>query len=670
MAPLQVYSSALLFSPLNSLIRNLDTSDFPSWVELKPKVQMDWSACLQTLGSGGGHFFESVATSFDDRLVVSSSDGLVRIWDATSGQCKRTLQRRTRSPAYSMALSHDSKYIALGTTNGYGGGGLVEIWNTSSGDLIRTLTCRGTHVTSVAYSTNSQQITSGSGDGAVQIWEVDSGKLKREFETRNKVLTIASFEDRQLVASGHCPIKIWDATSGDCIHTIKDPYLMYGATFFSDGLHFMTAYSDICIWDITSGDLVRSFDCGRIVDSLAVSTDDRRIASGSSDGTIQIWDAISGNCIQRFKADDEVKSIAFSKDGQRVVSGSKTVQIWNAATMNNGKQLCKGNDESTDSHGRTINQIAFSNDGQRIASSSNDGTVKIWDADSGECEHTLKDHGVHTSMVVFSPDSRRLASSGGSAFDQTLKLWDVDSGECKYTFECHEEWSSRFVFSPNSQRIARALNETIQIWNTTSGTCENTINGDFKSTRRLVFSPDSQRIAADSKDSTITIWDTISGCSIRTFEAYENSSRYIPFLNFSTDGQRITCAVELGSTLDDQRRLIKKWDIASGNCVRTFEDRDSSEFSVDFSTSRHEVKHDSSHEAIRKLSISPDESDWITLDGEDLLWLPWEFRADPWDPVYAVKGSTIAIGTKDGKVLVIRLALDNKAGAVLRPQPQ
>lgn len=88
MAPLQVYSSALLFSPMNSLIMNLDTSEFPSWVELKPKVQTDWNACLQTLGSGQGYDVEVVAISFDDKLVVSSSGGLVRIWDATSGQCR------------------------------------------------------------------------------------------------------------------------------------------------------------------------------------------------------------------------------------------------------------------------------------------------------------------------------------------------------------------------------------------------------------------------------------------------------------------------------------------------------------------------------------------------------------------------------------------------------
>ncbi|KAF3002376.1 hypothetical protein E8E13_001147 [Curvularia kusanoi] len=341
--------------------------------------------------------------------------------------------------------------------------------------------------------------------------------------------------------------------------------------------------------------------------------------------------------------------------------------------MDDDRPMFKDNDESIDIHGGEISQIAFSNDGQRIVSNSTNGTVKLWDADSGECSYTLKYHGGQIHRMVFSPDSRHLASS---ADDKTVKIWDVDSGECKHTFKCQEELPSTFVFSPNSQRIAVVdeANGTIKIWNTNSGTCEITIKDDFKSTRRLVFSPDSQRIAADSNNDTITIWDVISdttsACRIQTFEALENSLRYNPFFDFSTDGQRITFAVKPYFRVDDRRLLINEWDIASGNCVQTFEDLDGSELSIDFSSTLRKRKYRSSDDAIRKLGIGLRKSDWITLDGEALLWLPWEFRPTEIDPVYAVKDSTIAIGLVNGKVLVIRLALDSEAGAVLRPRLQ
>ena len=64
----------------------------PSWIELKPKVEADWNACLQTL-EGHGDSVTSVVFSKDgQRLASGSSDMTVKIWDATSGSCLQTLE--------------------------------------------------------------------------------------------------------------------------------------------------------------------------------------------------------------------------------------------------------------------------------------------------------------------------------------------------------------------------------------------------------------------------------------------------------------------------------------------------------------------------------------------------------------------------------------------------
>jgi hypothetical protein len=51
-APLQVYASALVFSPTRSLIRELFEKEVPNWITLKPSVKTDWNVCLQTLKVG------------------------------------------------------------------------------------------------------------------------------------------------------------------------------------------------------------------------------------------------------------------------------------------------------------------------------------------------------------------------------------------------------------------------------------------------------------------------------------------------------------------------------------------------------------------------------------------------------------------------------------------
>jgi len=105
---------------------------------------------------------------------------------------------------------------------------------------------------------------------------------------------------------------------------------------------------------------------------LAWSSDSRRLASASDDGTARVWDVKTRKCIFVLSGHtSNVKGIAWSADDGLLATGSldHTIKIWNSQS---GKEIA-----TLPGHTSGVRNVQWSPDGKYLVSAGEDGRVLL-----------------------------------------------------------------------------------------------------------------------------------------------------------------------------------------------------------------------------------------------------------------------------------------------------
>ncbi|KAJ3523765.1 hypothetical protein NMY22_g11294 [Coprinellus aureogranulatus] len=251
-----------------------------------------------------------------------------------------------------------------------------------------------------------------------------------------------------------------------------------------------------------------------------------------------------------------VYCIAVSPDGSRIISGhsSGTVRMWNA---HSGESICQWGDPESVGHSDDVNSIAFSLDGLKVISGSDDRTIRVWDAKTGQpLGIAIEGHQGFVYSVAFSPDGFKIVS--GSE-DKTIRIWDALSGEAIGSpIKGHTGAVHTVTFSPDGLRIISGSNDnTIGVWEAQNGKLVlGPLQGHTRAVMSIAVSPDGSRIVSGSCDNTIRVWDALSGQDVFGPIKCHLDVRSVAF---SPDGSKIVSG--------SNDRTICIWDAQSGQLV-------------------------------------------------------------------------------------------------------
>ena len=231
-------------------------------------------------------------------------------------------------------------------------------------------------------------------------------------------------------------------------------------------------------------------------------------------------------------------------------------------------------------HQGSVFSVDFSPDGQLLATAGEDSKVRLWQY-SGKPVATLIGHKGSVFSVDFSPDGQLLATAGE---ENTVRLWQI-SGEPVATIPGHENSVLSVNFSPNGKFIATAASDgTVRLWNLTGQQLS-----QFQSQKRAIlkvsFSPDGHHLATVEADGKVRLLN-LSGQQISEFNTVQDKSNHntpvqelkssiSSSFSFSPDGKY------LATTGDDS--TVRLWNYLSGEQLSEFNTNQGVIYSVNIS---------------------------------------------------------------------------------------
>src|SRR5262249_39952410 len=150
----------------------------------------------------------------------------------------------------------------------------------------------------------------------------------------------------------------------------------------------------------------------------------------------------------------------------------------------------------------------------------------------------------------------------------TVKIWDVETGREQISFRVNRGLVGGAAFSPDGRRIFTCAYGAVKAWDAETGREELSFRGPINIGSRLAVSPDGRRIAVTDGDTyTVRVWDAQTGRELAPIRPGTRSLLWC--LAYSSDGRRIAAGLTrkldtLVTRPEDHYGTVQVWDAETG----------------------------------------------------------------------------------------------------------
>lgn len=491
LSPLQVYSSALVFSPPSSDLLSLYRASIPSWI-CKIPVTESRSRFTYTISPDG---FRSIISPDGKLLANLTRFGGIEIYSLETGNLDIKLD------------CHDDQ-IMDAAFSGDGNRLVTRYWSTitcwdlqtresySSYDFddMPTSQCFSADDHLLVFFTNSEgaYIRDVTDESSHALTEILSERHDELFSPDGKRLIVWSEEEHT--------IQIFDAATGACLASLPAPNpTLAGNCYFKvvaspDGETVVYAHTfsmryveedeisvheAIYVRNAVDGEYYVLPTTSRCV-SVAFSLDSRYLALASKE-EIKIWDLTTrteyltisdlGEKLSELEFVGEQLVVFFAFGGIRVLDLEGEI-AFQAAQANPAEDAADTTDVMEPNRFPTMSMksqpssISFSPDGRYLAAAGENCPVYIWDLSDNSSSPTEIDEQTVQS-VCFSPDNQSLACGTNSG---SIMIYDVATFDLQYILDGDEEVplgerapSLGLCYSPDGTYLVSAGPE-VKVW--------------------------------------------------------------------------------------------------------------------------------------------------------------------------------------------------------------